>query len=122
MIGFLALSGAALLLVAAAHAGPLPVKVGQCVDTAIKDVGTRLEGVPDSGDAVRYADGGSQVSYDTIKGLKGSRAGDPVRLCLKSLPENCPPGDDRGKSYRATDLRTHSSWVAFDSEHMCGGA
>lgn len=90
--------------------------------TTIKQVGTRLEGIADSGDAVSYANGGYQVNYGTIQGLKGSRPGDPVRLCLTSMPDNCPPGDARGKSYRATDLRTHKSWEAFDSEHMCGGA
>jgi hypothetical protein len=118
----LALSGAILLAAGCAHAEPLPVKVGQCTNTMIKDIGSRLENMPDSGDAVSYANGGSQVSYDTIKGLKGSRPGDPVRLCLKSLPQDCPPGDERGKNYRATNLRIHSSWEAFDSEHMCGGA
>jgi hypothetical protein len=106
----------------AAIAGPLPTKVGQCASTAIKDVGTRLEGVADSGDAVSYANGGYQVSYTMIKGLKGVRAGDAVKLCLVTIPDGCPPGDDRGKVYRATDLRTLASWEASDSEHMCGGA
>jgi hypothetical protein len=103
-------------------AAPPPSKVGQCADTTIRQIGTRLEGIADSGDAVSYANGGYQVDYGTIKGLKDSRAGDPVKLCLTSLPENCPPSDDRGKSYKATNLRTHQSWNAFDSEHMCGGA
>lgn len=111
-----------LLTAATANAGPLPVKAGQCANTTIKEVGTRLEGIADSGDAVSYANGGYQVSYDAIKGLKGSRVGDPVKFCLTSLPENCPPGDGRGKSYKVTNLRTHKSWEAFDSEHMCGGA
>jgi hypothetical protein len=110
------------LLQIAGTADPLPAKIGQCSNTTIKDIGTRLENAPGSGDAVGYANGGAQISYDTIKGLKGSRAGDPARLCLISLPQDCPPGDDRGKKYRATNLRTHSSWEAFDSEHMCGGA
>lgn len=119
-LGFFA--GAVALFAFAATAAPLPTKIGQCAMTTIKHVGTRLDGVADSGDAVDYANGGYQVDYSTIKGLKGSRAGDPVQLCLTSLPENCPPGDDRGKSYKATNLRTHQSWTAFDSEHMCGGA
>src|ERR1700743_838527 len=45
------------------------------------------DGVDDSGDAVTYANGGYQVSYSTIKGLKGSRAGDPVKLCLTEIPD-----------------------------------
>ena len=122
MMRLLLLSGAALLLANVAGADPLPAKVGQCTNTTIKEVGTRLEGISDSGDAVSYANGGYQVSYTTIKGLKGSRAGDPIRLCLTSLPDDCPPGDDRGKTYKATNLRTHKSWEESDSEHSCGGA
>jgi hypothetical protein len=43
-------------------------------------------------------------------------------LCLTGIPDECPPGDDRGKTYKATNLRTKKSWEAMDSEHMCGGA
>ena len=111
-----------VLFAVAAGAGPLPVKIGQCTTTAISTIGTRLEGAPGSGDEVEYDNGGRQVSYATIRGLKGSQAGDPVRLCLTALPQDCPPGDDRGKTYRATNLRTHKSWEESDSEHMCGGA
>jgi hypothetical protein len=114
---------AAVLVSSGALAGaPLPTKVGQCATTSIKDIGMRLDGVPDSGDSVTYADGGYQVSYDSIAGLKGAKKGDAVKLCLTSLPQNCPKGDDRGKTYKATDLRTHKSWEEADSEHSCGGA
>jgi hypothetical protein len=114
---------AALLVSSGALAGtPLPTKVGQCTTTTITIIGTRLDGVPDSGDSVTYADGGYQVSYDSIAGLKDAKKGDTVKLCLTSLPENCPKGDDRGKTYKASDLRTHKSWEAPDSEHSCGGA
>jgi hypothetical protein len=101
---------------------PVPKKVGECVATSVKDVSSRLEGVPDSGSAIEYANGVYQVSYDTIAGITASRAGDRIKLCLTALPSNCPPGDDRGKTYRATNLRTNKSWEAPDSEHMCGGA
>ena len=111
-----------LLLVCPALAGKLPAKEGGCTVTTIKEVGTRLEGIADSGDAVSYVNGGYQVSTETIRGLKGSKRGDKVRLCLVSIPDECPPGDDRGKVYKATNLRTHKSWEAQDSEHSCGGA
>ena len=62
--------------------------------------------------AISYANGGGQVSYDTIPEIHRSRVGDPVRLCLVSIPEDCPPGDDRGKVYSATNLRTGESWEA----------
>jgi hypothetical protein len=58
----------------------------------------------------------------TTRFRKFRRSGDKVKLCLVSLPEDCPPGDDRGKIYRATNLRTGESWEAPDSQHSCGGA
>lgn len=100
----------------------VPANVGDCVDTTITETGPRLEGVPDSGSAVVYANGKSQVSYDMIEGITHSQVGDSVRLCLVSVPENCPPGDDRGRVYSATNTRTGESWSAPDSQHMCGGA
>lgn len=106
---------------AAATSGP-PTAVGQCVQTTVQQIGTRLENTPGSGSAISYADGISQVSYDQVPGIDGSQAGDAVKLCLISLPQNCPPGDDRGKTYTATNLRTGQSWTEADSEHMCGGA
>lgn len=105
-----------------AFAGPLPTRVGQCTTTTIKLLGSRLEGVPDSGDAVQYANGGVGVSYDKVPGLRPSRRGDRVKLCLTSIPTDCPKGDDRGRTYKATNLRTHKSWELPDAEHMCGGA
>ena len=101
---------------------PVPKKIGECVATSVKEVSSRLEGVPDSGSAIQYTNGIYQVSYDTIAEIVASRAGDRIKLCLTALPSDCPPGDDRGKTYRATNLRTNKSWEAPDSEHMCGGA
>jgi hypothetical protein len=111
-----------ILAVARVHAAPLPTMVGQCSVTEIAEIGSRLEGVADSGSAVSYKNGGVQVSYDELPGLRGSRVKDRVRLCLVSIPEDCPPGDDRGRVYRAKNLRTGKSWEAPDSQHMCGGA
>ena len=112
---------AALLIFSSAFAGALPTKVGRCTTTSIKEIGTRLDGVPDSGGSVTYANGGYQVSYDPIPGLKGARKGDRVKLCLTSLPKDCPKGDDRGKTYKATDLRTHKSWEEADWNTCAAG-
>ncbi|GAM96925.1 hypothetical protein U91I_00546 [alpha proteobacterium U9-1i] len=98
------------------------MQVGDCVETSITLVGSRLEGVADSGSGVEFANGMSQVSYDVLPGVSNSRVGDPVRLCLVSVPQNCPPGDDRGRVYAGTNLRTNETWTAPDSQHMCGGA
>ena len=103
-------------------AGGLPTRVGQCVATRIKAIGNRLENSPGSGSSVTLANGGYQVSYDQVPAVDRSRAGDPVSMCLVSVPSGCPKGDSRGKMYRTTNLRTHASWSLQDSEHLCGGA
>jgi hypothetical protein len=127
IIAAVALSFVSALAVPAAAAG-LPTKVGQCVDTTVKSVEERLEDgatnkpVPGSGSAISFANGGYQVSYEQMPAVDASRAGDPIRLCLASIPQNCPPGDNRGREYKTTNLRTHHSWRLPDSEHSCGGA
>jgi len=102
--------------------------VGDCVNTTIKQVGTRLtdgsSGSPirGSGSTIEFTNGGYQVSYDTVPAIARSRVGDSVRMCLESVPEDCPIGDDRGRIYRVTNLRTQQSWSEADSQHGCGGA
>jgi hypothetical protein len=113
--------GFALLGLQAAYAAPLPTLVGTCSETTIEDIGYRL-GDPDTGSAISYANGGGGVSYDTVPEIHRSQIGDPVNLCLVFIPQDCPPGDDRGKIYRATNLRTGESWELPDSQHSCGGA
>jgi hypothetical protein len=119
---------AILLTVEIAAADSLPTRIGQCTNTTIKDVTTRLQDgatnrpIPGSGSAVDFANGGYQVSYDTIAAIDQSRPGDPVTMCLVSIPKGCPPGDKRGITYKTTNTRTHGSWTLPDSEHMCGGA
>jgi hypothetical protein len=122
-LGAMAMAVVAVLAVRGepARAEELPTEIGACSETTIEDIGYRL-GDPDSGSAISYANGGGQVSYDTIPEIHRSRVGDPVQLCLVSIPEDCPPGDDRGKVYSATNLRTGESWEAPDSQHSCGGA
>lgn len=51
-----------------------------------------------------------------------SRIGDKVIMCVTHLPDNCPPGDFRGITYRTRDLRTGEEWEEGDSIHNCGGA
>ena len=121
LVGAAIFTLSAFVLVPQVKADPLPTEIGACSETAIADIGYRL-GDPDSGSAISYANGGVQVSYDTIPEIHRSRIGDAVRLCLISVPEDCPPDDDRGKVYSATNLRTGESWEAPDSQHSCGGA
>jgi uncharacterized protein len=108
----------------------LPHRVGQCSITKIASVSTRFgeelkrpTRTPDSaGSAVSYANKGYQVTYSFIEAIAASRIGDEALLCLVSVPKNCPPGDDRGRIYAATNLRTKGTWVLPDAQHMCGGA
>jgi hypothetical protein len=106
---------------ATVRAEDLPTRVGECVTTTITEIGTRLD-TPGSGSTVSFENGGTQVGYDTVPAIDQSRTGDPVRMCLESVPHNCPKGDDRGRVYQVTNLRTHQSWSRADSSHMCGGA
>ncbi|MCE7028245.1 lysozyme inhibitor LprI family protein [Jiella avicenniae] len=107
----------------------LPKTIGACVTTAIASVHPRLgDGGPpkdsdyDFGTGVEYDNGGRGVSYEREAALLRSRPGDPVVMCLVSIPHGCPPGDDRGRFYLVTNQRTGESWTLPDSQHMCGGA
>ena len=102
----------------------LPGREGACVVTRIGAVGARLEGDTtfESGTSVGFANGGMQVAYDKIFPIIQSHEGDPVLMCLTSIPKHCPPGDDRGRMYTTTNLRTHKTWSLPDSQHRCGGA
>ena len=100
------------------QAAPPPTLVGQCSDTLVSNEGTRLE--VGSGTSIQFTNGINLVSYDTIPATARSRRGDPVKLCLISIPENCPPGDNRGKIYTVTNLRTKKKFSLPDSLHRCG--
>lgn len=102
----------------------LPEREGGCVTTRIGGIGGRLEGDTtfESRTSVGFRDGGSQVSYDKVPAIIGSRRGDPILLCLTSIPKRCPPNDDRGRMYTATDLRRRRTWPLPDSQQGCGGA
>ena len=112
---------------APASASRPPARIGDCADTRVEQVGSRLEEadgrpVPESGSAIILENGVYGVSYDRVPEVDASRAGDPVRTCLVAIPEDCPPGDDRGREYRTTNRRTGQSWTLPDAQHMCGGA
>ena len=107
---------------------PVPARVGTCAFTHVRQVGQRLEDgvthhvIAGSGSAVTLANGLYQVSYEEVGAVARSRRGDPVYACLMKLPTGCPPGDNRGKLYTTTNLRTDEAWVLPDAEHYCGGA
>jgi uncharacterized protein len=109
-----------------AEANGLPTEVGQCANTVIAEITSRFQADinadPDDGSAVSFENGGHQVSYEKEQALINSSVGDPVLMCLVSIPQDCPPGDDRGRIYATTNQRTSESWTLSDSQHSCGGA
>jgi uncharacterized protein len=113
----------------AAMPATLPRTPGTCSLSRIRAVGTRLgDGTglvgddPGSGSMVVEANGAQEVFYDQIPAADRSRSGDPALVCLIELPQDCPPGDDRGKVYGVADLRSLGAWSGPDAEHSCGGA
>jgi hypothetical protein len=111
-----------------AMANGLSQKIGDCSVTRIKEISTRLINdatgamIPGSGSAVSFRNGGYQVSYEDEEEVSRSRVGDRVRMCLVTIPEGCPLGDNRGFRYTTTNLRTGEKWTLPDSPHSCGGA
>lgn len=104
--------------------GRMP-EVGACFSTRVVRVTTHLPvgRRASRGTEVHYRDGHVQVSsYDRIDAAERSRRGDPISLCVVSVPAKCPAGDFRGVMYRATDLRTRLSWVMRNALNGCGGA
>jgi len=124
-IGAVAMASGSLL--DAAEEG-LPTTPGTCVLTAISTISSRLANrrtghpIPGSGSAVTFTNKGYQVSYAEEPSILHSRRGDKVYMCLMQVPRDCPPGDDRGRIYTTTNLRTMASWTLPDAEHRCGGA
>ncbi len=104
----------------------IPQQVGDCAMTHIAEITTRfgepLAGDPGNGAAIAFTNGGRQVSYDVADALYGAEVGDPVVMCLVSVPRDCPADDDRGRVYYALDGRTGGAWSLPDSQHSCGGA
>ena len=113
-----------------AQAKSLPTRIGECRETRIVQITTRWGGPlttydrddSASGSFVIFKNGGTQMSFSKIEELIRSRVRDRVRMCLVSIPELCPPRDDRGRSYTTTNLRTGESWTLPDDTRVCGGA
>jgi hypothetical protein len=128
---------AGVILISHSSSGAEPyeriLKHPKCELTSIAEIGSRLgqdingKFVPadpkEVGTSIAYTNGIYGVSYDYVPAIsKRSRVADPVRLCLISQYVQCPKGDDRGKTYRAINLRTKEIWSLPDAQHICGGA
>lgn len=107
---------------------PLPVRVFDCGGSIITSITDRFGGVigedENLGSRVSFSNHGGSVSYSLVEEIQKSRVGDHVMVCLVYIPDpdKCPPGDDRGRVYTVTNLRTLESWTLSPDQHMCGGA
>ena len=104
----------------------IPTKHAECSLTRIKVIKTSFgEDVSyeneDNGTAIEYDNGGFVISHSRDPGLFNALFGQPVVVCLMSVPYDCPEGDDRGRFYYTLNLATLSDWVMADAQHMCGG-
>jgi uncharacterized protein len=100
-------------------------RVGACERTTVEWIGPRLQqiqGEAPDGTSIRFDDAVRQVSYYPEPAVLSSHVGDPARVCLIEIPKGCPRGDNRGRVYRVTNLRTRKTWELPDSSHECGGA
>lgn len=95
----------------------------EAIDTRFSDkLVEPKQGEFGEGTSVELENGVYGISYDNVPAVGRSRMGDKVRTCLSSVPMGCPKGDNRGKFYTTTNLRTQESWTLPESQHMCGGA
>ena len=114
----------------------LPTPIAECSETEIAGKFFRLWDINDPEIPVEEDAIGKEIVLKLTDGMFlytdqiGDRflasanfsVGNPVQLCLVSLPTDCPPGDERGKEYSLLDRRTGFSGVYVDSWHLCGGA
>lgn len=116
------------ILPVSAQAQGMPTRLGSCVQTRISALEHRIRSGmngpfdPNSGSAVRYANGGYQSSFSELPAVHNSRVGDPIQLCLTKLPgPNChAEGGVNGSIYTAKNRRTGQSWTMIDSPGVCG--
>ena len=128
--------------VPAAFEFPSPTRTlagGECIQTTVFSIHPPLDtcvmgrqGEPtghsgtikgDCGLSVWYAFGDGQLGWETNLAVKDDwRIGDQVKVCRLDKPNTCPDGSpDPTAEYRATNLRTKTSWEAFNSLHaFCG--
>ena len=134
-LGFGVMAGSSALIEPATAAVP-PGRIGACSESFV--LSKRFRMVPSPGDSndQRTTDPfGKEVIISLTNGLgiysgegddfilsNNFLAGHRVRACLLSLPQHCPPGDNRGKRYRFVDLQTGARAEGVDSWHLCGGA
>jgi hypothetical protein len=107
----------------------LPSKVGECADTTITSITDRFgadltpsKKGSEKGTFIRFSNSGVQVSLVKEGAVVRSQVFDKVNMCLVEIPKGCQPGDNRGRLYKTTNLRTKESWSLANDIKSCGGA
>ena len=107
----------------------LPDKVGECADTTITSITDRFgadltpsKKGSEKGTFVRFSNSGVQVSLVKERSIVRSQVFDKVNMCLVDIPKGCPAGDNRGRVYKTTNLRTGESWSLPNDVRACSGA
>ncbi|ACK72123.1 hypothetical protein PCC7424_3742 [Gloeothece citriformis PCC 7424] len=107
------------------QAAPAPLEIGQCTETYISTVSTRLidgmtgEPIPDSGVSVHLNNGIILIASTQIAGVEASQEGDKVKVCLQKVPSNCRTGDYRGIIYKVINHRTGREFMLSNSDETC---
>ncbi len=104
----------------------------KCAWTRVRSVGSRFAPSPDdppgadtdfsNGISVVFSNGLDLISYTSNPAIERTKVGSRVQACLVQEMRGCPPGDDRGKTYRVYDPIQGIAWTMGDSLHICGGA
>jgi len=133
--------------------GPLgwvAVASGSCVETTVRSVAPRLDGLDPTKEHFQRQDfirSGVAVTFNKKLGkpngiqwaevvhyqqeagnniMMSERVGDRVRVCFLGEPEAdeaCDPKVDlRGRTFSVYDYRQRASYSGMNSEHGCGGA
>jgi hypothetical protein len=94
--------------------GSSPRESGAAVEyeNGVYGVQYQLGDNPDK-DRPGYSDYWQQKVYED--NIVATRVGDPIKLCLVSIPLHYPKGDGRGREYTALDLRNHRWWLSRSS-------
>jgi hypothetical protein len=107
----------------------LPSTVGECADTTITSITDRFgadltpsKKGSEKGTFIRFSNSGVQVSRVKERSIVRSQVFDKVNMCLVDIPKNCAAGDNRGRVYKTTNLRTGESWSLPNDVRACGGA
>ena len=99
----------------------------KCTWTRVTDVGSRFADTPplpdgSNGISVSFKSGLSLISYSSHPAIAATKVGSRVQVCLVQEMRGCPPGDDRGKTYRVYDPLQGIAWSMGEDLHICGGA